>query len=85
MTDSDSRRSWCLPFGGRVSKGQVVFCTQATAAFLVIITCIVNLTVPGLCTDSEQRNYWKIALASTIGYLFPNPTLAPSPQTGISS
>ena len=42
----------------------------------LITVALVNLSVPGLCENENERSYWKIALSSTIGYLFPNPTLA---------
>ena len=79
MADADielgSNRSWCLPFGKKAPKAQVVFFVQTSAAFLLIITSIVSLLVPGLATTQEERSYWKIALSGTIGYLFPNPSL----------
>ena len=76
MSDSNSSNTPWNVFGWKSSKSQVVFFVQCVAAFLLIITALVNLSVPNLVVGSEERNYWKLALASTIGYLFPNPTLA---------
>jgi len=56
-------------------KPELLFYTQVTAALLLIITALLNLTIPGLCDNPEERGYWKIGLSATIGYLFPCPKL----------
>jgi hypothetical protein len=73
MTSENS--SWCFPFGFTAPRGQVIFFVQIGAALLVILTAILNLSVPGLCISPEERNFWKISLSSTIAYIFPNPSL----------
>ena len=57
-----------------ISNHKVLFFVQIGAALIVILAAIINLSVPSLAITAEQQNYWKIALGSTIGYLFPSPT-----------
>ena len=67
-----------IPGGVRCQKTTLVFIVQAVAALTVIITALINLSVPGLCIDLNARNFWQIVLSGTVGYIFPNPSLAGS-------
>jgi hypothetical protein len=71
---SEHSSVWRFPFGYKAPSRQVVFFVQVTVALIVILAAIINLTVPNL-TGEEEKNYWKIALSGTIGYLFPSPKL----------
>ena len=75
MSESNHSSVWGFPCGFKAPKAQVVFFVQITAALIIIITAIINLSVPNLCTSIEDRNYWKISLSATVGYLFPSPSL----------
>jgi hypothetical protein len=71
---SEHSSVWRFPFGYKAPSRQVVFFVQVTVALIVILTAIINLTIPNF-TGEEEKNYWKIALSGTIGYLFPSPKL----------
>ena len=66
MEDSDSWRF----LGKPVSKSEVVFCTQVILLYIVVITCIVNLSI-----QNGDSNLWTALLSSSLGYILPNPTL----------
>ena len=66
MEDSDSWRF----LGKSVSKSEVVFCTQVILLYIVVITCIVNLSI-----QNGDSNLWTALLSSSLGYILPNPTL----------
>ena len=72
---SEPNRKFHCPALHRV---HVVFFVQTFAALSLIAAALINLTVPGLCSNPEERNFWKVSLAGTIGYLFPSPSLAVS-------
>ena len=57
---SNGNSVWNFPCGFEAPRGQVIFFVQVTAALIVILTAIVNLSVPNLCTLVEERNFWKI-------------------------
>lgn len=65
MTSESTDKLW--------NNNKVVFYVQVCAALLVILAAIINLTVPQLSKTPAEQGYWKIALGSTIGYLFPSP------------
>ena len=65
-----------IPGGVRCHKATLVFIVQAVAALTVIIIALINLTVPGLCNEPNARHFWEILLSGTVGYIFPNPSLA---------
>ena len=49
---------------------EVVFFTQVILLYVIIITCIVNLTL-----GVEDSNLWTCLMSSCLGYLLPNPKL----------
>jgi hypothetical protein len=59
---------------GRVHKEQVVFFSQVIIAYIVIITCLVNITF-----SSQNTNLLATLASGTIGYLLPNPSLRNEP------
>ena len=56
--------------GRSVSKSEVVFCTQVILLYIVVLTCIVNLSI-----QNGDSNLWTVLLSSSLGYILPNPTL----------
>lgn len=61
--------NWQL-LGYRVSKSEVVFFTQVVLLYIVIVTCIVNLSI-----KNGDSNLWTALLSSSLGYILPNPSL----------
>lgn len=67
--DSIHQRLWSV-FGRRLPDKEVVFFTQVILLYIIIITCIVNLSL-----GSGDSNLWTCLLSSCLGYLLPNPRL----------
>ena len=61
--------SWGL-FGRRVSKTETVFFSQIIIIYIVIVTCIINLSL-----ERGNSNLWTSLLSSSLGYLLPNPKI----------
>ena len=70
--DYTSEASWYI-FGKRVPKVEAVFFTQIIILYIVIITCIVNLSI-----KNGDSNLWTALLSSSLGYILPNPTIKQS-------
>ena len=69
--DNTSRNSedWRL-FGTNVTRSEVVYISQVILIYIIVITCIVNLSI-----KVGDSNLWTALLSSCLGYLLPNPTL----------
>ena len=52
----------------RIPKQEIVFFSQVTVIFIIIITCIVNLSI-----KNGDSNLWVALLSSSLGYILPNP------------
>jgi hypothetical protein len=52
------------------SKEETVYLCQAVLLYIVIITCIINLSI-----DNGNSNLWTALLSSCLGYMLPNPNL----------
>lgn len=57
-------------FGKKMPKSEIVFFSQIIILYIVIITCIVNLSV-----GNGESNLWTALLSSSIGYILPNPSV----------
>lgn len=66
---STDREVWNV-FGYRIPKLEVVYFCQVTVLYLVILTCLVNLSI-----QNGRAELWGSLLSSSIGYLLPNPSL----------
>ncbi len=66
---SSSERSWDM-FGQRIPKTEVQYLTQVIIIYIVIITCIINLSI-----SNGDSNLWTALLSSCLGYMLPNPSL----------
>ncbi len=69
LNRSGSTESWRF-FGKRVAKTETVFFSQIIIIYIVVITCIVNLSL-----DNGNSNLWTALLSSSLGYLLPNPKI----------
>ena len=58
----------------KISTGkQIVFFSQIILIYVVIITCLVNLTF--YQEHSKQAQLWIALLSGCLGYVLPNPSL----------
>ena len=69
LNRSRSGESWTL-LGKKVAKSETVFFSQIIIIYIVVITCIVNLSL-----DKGNSNLWTALLSSSLGYLLPNPKI----------
>ena len=57
-------------FGRRMPKSEAVFFSQTILIYLVVLTCIINLS----CSN-DNTSIWIALLSSSLGYILPNPSL----------
>ena len=69
LSRSRSNESWTL-LGKKVAKTETVFFSQIIIIYIVVITCIVNLSL-----EKGNSNLWTALLSSSLGYLLPNPKI----------
>ena len=62
-----SLKAWNL-FGQSVPRSEIVFFTQIIIVYIVIITCIFNLSF-----HNGETELWVALLSSSLGYLLPAP------------
>ncbi len=65
----NSTRQWNV-FGSRIPKGEIVFFCQIGIIYVVIISCIVNLT-----RQNGDSNLWTALLSGCLGYIIPSPSI----------
>lgn len=66
---NSDREVWNI-FGYSFPKLEVVFFSQVIALYLVIFTCLINLSI-----QNDKSDLWCSLLSASIGYLLPNPSL----------
>lgn len=66
---SSSERIWTC-CNNDVPSNEMVFISQVVIVYLVIISCIVNLSL-----QIEPRDLWVALLSSCLGYILPSPSL----------
>lgn len=49
---------------------EIVFFTQVVVVYIIIITCIINLTL-----NIDPRDLWITLLSSCLGYILPSPSI----------
>jgi hypothetical protein len=64
--DNDS--SWHC-FGREMPKMEVVFFFQIFIIFIVVMTCVINLSI-----NNGNSNLWTALLSSCLGYILPSPS-----------
>lgn len=62
-------QTWRM-LGRQVPRTEVVFLCQVLVVFVVIVSCIVNLSL-----QRGQTELWVALLSSSLGYMLPNPSL----------
>jgi hypothetical protein len=65
-----SQQSYFKLCGRETSKGHCVFACQMVIIYIVIITCIVNLSIA-----NGESNLWTALLSSCLGYILPAPSI----------
>ena len=65
----EEQAEWKI-FGRRMPKSEAVFFSQTIIIYIVILTCIINLSC-----DNGNSNLWTALLSSSLGYILPNPSL----------
>lgn len=63
---------------------RIVYGVQVTLLYILIITCILNLSIPSLRLEGKFEHLWIGLLSSCIGYLLPNPNLKNRIKTSVS-
>ena len=58
-------------FGRTIPKNEVIFICQVVILYIVILTCIVNLSL-----GNGDSNLWTALLSSSMGIMLPAPTLS---------
>ena len=66
---TDSER-WTTIFCGKLPKAEIVYFTQITGIFIIIIACLVNLSL-----GTDKDSLWSSLLSANIGFLLPSPSL----------
>jgi hypothetical protein len=56
--------------GWKTSKSHFVFLVQIILIYIVIITCIINLSI-----KNGDSNLWTALLSSCLGYILPAPSI----------
>ena len=69
LLSCESTRSWNV-FGRSIPRSEITFFSQVIIIYIVIVTCIVNLSV-----GNGDSNLWTALLSSCLGYLLPSPTI----------
>ena len=64
------RSNWEL-FGRVLPKNEVIFICQVVILYIVIITCIINLSL-----KNGDSNLWVALLSSSLGIMLPQPTIS---------
>ena len=79
---ASSSSQWVM-MGKRFPSSEVKFFSQTIILYIVIITCLANLTI----ADSDMRSVWISLLCSCLGCILPSPTISSRLQreTGIYS
>jgi len=70
IMDSESGQSKWRACGSSMPKAELVFFSQILVLYIVIVTCIVNLSI-----GNGDSNLWTALLSSSLGYILPNPSL----------
>ena len=65
-----SSKPWTFA-GKDIPSSEIVFFSQIIVVYMVIITCIVNLSL-----HNEPNNLWIALLSSCLGYILPNPAIS---------
>jgi hypothetical protein len=70
MEDAESASSDWRVMGRRMPKTEIVFFCQIVIIYVVVVTCIINLSI-----GNSDSNLWTALLSSCLGYLLPQPSM----------
>ena len=70
INDTRSARVRWWVCGSELPRDEIVFFAQVVISYIVIITCIINLSL-----KNGDSNLWTALLSCTLGYLLPAPSL----------
>ena len=71
--DNDDKDSNWKLFGKFVPRNEIVFICQVVILYIVILTCIVNLSI-----GNGDSNLWTALLSSSLGLMLPAPSFSKS-------
>lgn len=66
---NSDKDSWQI-LGRSVPKQEVVYFCQVILIYIVVITCVVNLTL-----QRDDGKVWTSLLSGCLGYMLPNPKI----------
>lgn len=76
-SSSKSEKAAWRVLGTTIPKQEVVYFCQVVLIYIVVVTCIVNLTL-----HRDEGKVWTALLASCLGYLLPNPSIKAAKNAG---
>ena len=65
-----SVRPWTIA-GKDVPSSEIVFFSQIIVVYIVIITCIINLSL-----NNGPHDLWIALMSSSLGYILPSPAIS---------
>ncbi len=77
MDTQQDQDKWII-LGKSVPKQEIVFFTQVIILYILIITCLVNLTM------NTSSQLWSSLLSTSVGILLPSPSIKPGKKQFIS-
>ena len=75
VDDGDNDREWGV-LGKQFPRSEVRFFAQVFILYVVIVTCLVNLSLG----KGDLTSLWISLLSSCIGYLLPSPYIKKTPK-----
>lgn len=63
---------------GKLPSSEVIYFSQITIIFIIVVTCLVNLTL----RDSDQTALWASMLSGATGYILPAPKISKKKRDG---
>ena len=69
----DSVRTWKFCNSVSLPRSEVVFFTQATLIFVLVVTSLLKLTLDK--PPCEEMSVWFSLIFGAVGYILPNPKL----------
>jgi hypothetical protein len=73
-TPSVSSQRWNI-FGKNVARPEVQFICHVILLYVVVLSCIINLSLPESLSVKENQVFWATLLGTAIGALLPNPKI----------
>lgn len=74
--DNRQQLSYWKICGYGLDRSQVVYFSQIIIIYIMIITCIINLSI-----QNGDSNLWTALLSSCLGYILPSPKIKEKRKT----